>query len=167
METCKKCGTQLKEEENFCPQCGKAKNQSVQTSYAEETPQQVPQFNYPLKKILYIALPLAICILLGLTCPDKEKHVESIRTELANILETSNKNKNAMDALMGGVVIEKVLNSKLKVNKYFLFSTGTFSNGKDSKLLSIGILGNVFTFIDKDELDKMNKSLDSKSNNEE
>jgi len=104
---------------------------------------------------------------LGLTCPDKEKHVESIRTELTNVLETSNKSENAMYALMGGAVIEKVLNSKLKVNKYFLFSTGTFSNGKDSKLLSIGILGNVFTFIDKDELDKMNKSLDSKSNNEE
>ena len=167
METCKKCGTQLKEEENFCPQCGKAKNQPVQTSYAEETPQQGPQFNYPLKKILYIALPLAICLLLGLTCPDKEKHVESIRTELTNVLETSNKSENAMYALMGSAVIEKVLNSKLKVNKYFLFSTGTFSNGKDSKLLSIGILGNVFTFIDKDELDKMNKSLESENSDEE
>ena len=68
---------------------------------------------------------------------------------------------------MGGALIVKVLNSKLKVNKYFLFSTGTFSNGKDSKLLSIGILGNVFTFIDKDELDKMNKSLESENSDEE
>ena len=167
MEYCSKCGTQLKEEENFCPQCGKAKNQPVQTSYAEEMPQQSPQFNYPLKKILYIALPLAICLLLGLTCPDKKKHVESIRTELTNAFEASNKSENAMYTLMGGAVIEKVLNSNLKVNKYFLFSTGTFTDGKDSKLVSIGILGNVFTFIDKDKLGKMNKSLDSKSNNEE
>ena len=167
MEYCSKCGTQLKEEENFCPQCGKAKNQSVQTSYAEETPQQAPQSNLPLKKILYIALPLAICLLLGLTCPDKKKHVESIRTELTNALEASNKSKNAMYALMGDAVIAKVLNSELKVNKYFLFSTGTITDGQDSKILSIGILGTVFTFIDKDELDKMNKSLDSESNEEE
>ena len=104
---------------------------------------------------------------MGLTCPDKKKHVESIRTELTNALEASNKSKNAMYALMGDAVIEKVLNSELKVNKYFLFSTGTITDGKDSKLLSIGILGTVFTFIDKDELDKMNKSLDSESNEEE
>ena len=112
MEYCSKCGTQLKEEENFCPQCGKAKNQPVQTSYAEETPQQSPQFNYPLKKILYIALPLAICLLLGLTCPDKEKHVESIRTELTNVLETSNKSENAMYALMGGAVVKELIKQK-------------------------------------------------------
>ena len=47
MEYCSKCGTQLKEEENFCPQCGKAKNQPVQTSSAEETPQQGPNSTTP------------------------------------------------------------------------------------------------------------------------
>ena len=47
------------------------------------------------------------------------------------------------------------------------FSTGTFTDGKDSKLLSIGILGTVFTFIDKDELDEMNQSLESEISDEE
>jgi hypothetical protein len=167
MEYCSKCGTQLKEEENFCPQCGKAKNQSVQTSYAEETPQQSPQCDDSLKKFLYIALPLAIGCLLGFTCPDKEKHVETISNDLMNVLETSNKSENEMYSLMGGAVIKKVLNSNLKVNQYALFSTGTFTDGKDSKLLSIGILGTVFTFIDKDELDEMNQSLESEISDEE
>ena len=161
---CSQCGTPMNEGSKFCPQCGCSQQEQPTELKSHDTQSEVNGaqlskvgFNLP-KHFFRYAIPIAIVIVLGFTRPGKEAHVDAIRGELMTYLEkkAEGNSEAKMYASLGEGIVSKVLNAKLKVHSYVLFSTGEFEDGDNSKTVSIGILGKVFTFgIDEKALDRM------------
>lgn len=154
MAYCPNCGSPLNENSEICPQCGGSSEQPVQQNDTEE-PQEGGMFNIS-KKVWRIIIPAAILLVLAFTCPNKDKHVEAIHTELIDYVEEKSGSGEAKLASLGADIIDKVIVSKLDVSNYLLFSTGSLKERGKRKMVSLGILGNVFIFgLEKDTLEKM------------
>lgn len=106
-----------------------------------------------MKKILLLIVVLAIAILMTLTVPDKSAHKEAMMKAVKEYIDEEASGMglgdNGLSRLGKNVVgkaIEGVLNSKLKVDNYYLFNTTHVKMGDNNKLLSVGMFGHVFTF---------------------
>ena len=90
-----------------------------------------------------------LILLLALTCPGKEAHVDKIRTTLANAVEEKNGEDSAW-GFFGALFVSKVadvyLDSKLEIDNYVVCSVGKVRIDGESTTLSFGILNQVFTF---------------------
>ena len=121
-----------------------------------------------MKKLLVVIIVLLVAILMALTVPDKQKHKDAMMEAVNEYVAEESVDKlgdNILAKLGKSVVVKTVetaLNSKLKVNDYYLFNTSHVRlNGKD-QMLSVGLFGHVFTF-DKEMLrDKLNEALNAK-----
>ncbi|ATV37401.1 DUF4359 domain-containing protein [Prevotella intermedia] len=157
MAYCPNCGSPLNENSEICPQCGGSSEQPIQQANTEQ-PHESRLFNVP-KKAWRIIVPVVILVIFGFTCPSKEKHIEAIHTELMDYIEKESGSEAAIYASLGAGIIDKVLVSRLDVNNYVLFSTGSLKDGEKRKMVSLGILGHVFTFgLDKETLGDMKKA---------
>lgn len=164
MMQCPQCGTPMNEDSKFCPQCGCAlQTQSTQpethTEYTEMPSEQPAKtiFGLP-KRIVLLAIPIVIAILLGITCPGKQAHVDAIHDEIMAYFnkKAEGDNEAKIYAALGASIVDKVLKAKLKVHNYVLFSTGELENNGNGKTISFGILGKVFTFgVDEDAINNM------------
>ena len=110
------------------------------------------------KKILIGVALVALAITMGRTVPDKKAHkeamMEAVRAYVDDEAIEHGLGDNILTDLGKGIVnktIEVALNSKLEVDNYFLFNTTHVELGDESKTLSLGIFGHVFTF-DKEML---------------
>jgi len=108
-----------------------------------------------MKKLIGVLILLMIAVLMVLTRPDKQRHQEAMLSAIEAYIDEESKDKlgdNMLAEISKGVVIktaETALNLKLRENNYQLFNTTYVRlQGKD-QILSLGILGMVFTF-DKD-----------------
>ncbi|MBQ9636628.1 MAG: DUF4359 domain-containing protein [Prevotella sp.] len=106
-----------------------------------------------MKKLLFLIVVLAIAILMALTVPDKTAHktammkaVKEYIDEEAASMGMADNGFSRMAKNVVGKTIEGVLGSKLKVDNYYLFNTTHVKMGDNSKLLSVGVFGHVFTF---------------------
>ena len=106
-----------------------------------------------MKKILGLIVVAAIAVLMTQTVPDKQAHKDAMMKAIREYVDEEATERGLAD---NGVTragknlvskaIEGVLGAKLKVNNYFLFNTTSVKLGDESKMLSVGILGNVITF---------------------
>ncbi|MCQ2254187.1 MAG: DUF4359 domain-containing protein [Bacteroidaceae bacterium] len=92
---------------------------------------------------------IALAIILGImavTTPNKDSHIRAIRSSLLESIDTSDSTATDKEAamLLGAGLIDKVLDSKLHVDNYIIFSTGKIDTGKEDKTVSFGILTHVF-----------------------
>jgi len=121
-----------------------------------------------MKKLLGVIIVLLVAILMALTVPDKQKHKDAMMEAVNEYVKEEAVERvgdNILAKLGKSVVVktvETVLNSKLKVDNYYLFNTTHVRlNGKD-QMLSVGLFGHVFTF-DKEMLrDKLNEAMNAK-----
>ena len=111
-----------------------------------------------MKKLIVAVIILLIAVLMTQTVPDKEAHKEAMMKAVKDYVNEEAENRGFGDNILTNLgksvvnkTIEVALNSKLKVNNYYLFNTTNVRlKGKD-QLLSVGMFGHVFTF-DKEML---------------
>ena len=106
-----------------------------------------------MKKLLTIVIILLVAVLMTQTVPDKRAHKEAMMKAVKELVDEEAENRgfkdNGLTRIGKSIVnsaIETALNSKLKVDNYYLFNTTHIRQGDENKLLSVGIFGHVFTF---------------------
>lgn len=103
-----------------------------------------------------LAIILFAAILLGTTCPDRNKHQEVIQENITSALTQTvsdalplPKQIRQMTGALGGSMIanlvEPLLNSVLVYHNYIFFSTTTIEFRGEEHTASVGFLGKVFT----------------------
>lgn len=147
MKICPKCNAEVAEDATFCPKCGA----KLDDSEIEEISPSTDGGVFHMSKILIgIAVLVIILIILALSCPDKQSHVTALNDAMISYLNKSAE-KDSLDestamltAGLASSIVPKVLNSKLEVKNYILFSIGEFTDEGKSETISIGVLGHVF-----------------------
>lgn len=121
-----------------------------------------------MKKLLVVIIVLLVAVLMALTVPDKQDHKEAMMKAVNEFVEEEAEQRigdNILAKLGKSVVVKTVetaLNSKLKVDNYYLFNTTHVRLKGEDQMLSVGLFGHVFTF-DKQMLrDKLNEALNAK-----
>lgn len=118
-----------------------------------------------MKKIIATIVFIGAILLFAMTCPDKTSHQEAIRDSISQAyndkVNESMSEEDASNELVQGFamlgnmfvdkIVETVLDTKLSVKNYVLFSVGTIYHDGKSKTVSFGILNNVFTY-DKEDI---------------
>lgn len=112
---------------------------------------------------LIIVFIAGFCVI---SCPDKEAHSEAIMSNVNELIDEettkdiTNDNEKALvlfaSSLVSGIS-NLVIDSRLTVENYFLFSIGKVTFEGESKIVSIGILNHIFTDINdnlKKEIEK-------------
>lgn len=111
-----------------------------------------------MKKYLIGALVLIAVIVMVKTVPDKKVHKKAMMEAVKEYVDEEAANLGLGDDVLSnlgkGIVnktVEVALNSKLEVDNYLLFNMTHVELDGENKILSLGILGHVFTF-DKEML---------------
>ena len=110
-----------------------------------------------MKKFLIGAILLVVVIAMAKTVPDKKAHKKAMMEAVKAYVNDEAEEKygdNILTNLGKGIVnktIEVALNSKLEVNNYLIFNTTSVEVDDETKTLSLGVFGHVFTF-DKEML---------------
>lgn len=156
---------------------------SQQTQYQSQPVQEPIRKHSNSHKFLWLGLAIILfaAILLGVTCPDKDKHQEVVKENVANALTNTlsdalplPKPLRQMSSAFGGSVVagvvEPLLDQVLVYHNYVFFSTTTIEFGGKSHTASVGLLGKVFTVGEASMVkalkDNINKSVDGKSDND-
>lgn len=99
-----------------------------------------------------------------LTNPSQEVHEEALKAKLNLYLqnsmsegsaETNNeweKAGNALGFMLGGAIIEGVVSNVVTIDNYVVFSFTRISWGGESKVIGVGVFGNVFLTSKLDEV---------------
>lgn len=119
-----------------------------------------------MKKTIILVLIVALGILMYATCPDREDHQEAIKTVVSNVLEEEisflpsglEKVVSGVGVPVAGTVMDILMKNKLKFKNYYLFSTSEVTYKGETKTVSFGILGHVFTF-DEDDVRETVRNL--------
>lgn len=118
-----------------------------------------------MKKLIAVIIIVGAVLLLAMTCPDKTAHQEAIRDSISQAyndkVNESMSEEDASNELVQGFamlgnmfvdkIVETVLDTKLSVKNYVLFSVGSIYHDGNTKTVSFGILTNVFTY-DKEDI---------------
>ena len=121
-----------------------------------------------MKKYLLIIIVLLVAVLMVLTVPDKAKHKEAMMEAINEYVEEEAVEKlgDTILARLGkGVIVKTVetaLNSKLKIDNYYLFNKTYVRLDGEDQMLSLGMFGHVFTF-DKEMIrEKLEEAMNAK-----
>lgn len=121
-----------------------------------------------MKKYLLIIIVLLVAVLMVLTVPDKAKHKEAMMEAINEYVEEEAVDKlgdTVLARLGKGVIVKTVetaLNSKLKIDNYYLFNKTYVRLDGEDQMLSLGMFGHVFTF-DKEMLrEKLEEAMNAK-----
>ena len=93
----------------------------------------------------------AICVLLvvmAMTCPKKEKHVEVLTDRFSYVLNDHlSKDDSGLEflsILFGGAVTKPLVNNFLSLDDYFFFNVGKLSFQGEDHAVTFGAFGHVF-----------------------
>ena len=118
-----------------------------------------------LKFLISVAIILMIVVIMAQTVPSKDCHkvmMEAVKEFVDSEASDRGIADNALTRLGKNVVVKAVetaLNSKLKVHDYYVANTTYVKLRGKEELLSVGVLGMVFTF-DKEMLhEKLQEAL--------
>lgn len=107
----------------------------------------------------------ALAIILTITNPKKDDHCREI-TNVSRSWVNETIDNFGGDNLIGGVVksastwlIRNAVDENVKVDNYVLFSIGYIDTGAEKSRVSLGILGNVFTFNKEQLSEKVNEII--------
>lgn len=112
------------------------------------------------KSVLTLIVSLFAVLLLVLTNPSEADHKAAVKTKFNVLMQERIKEQATskessfgagLGALLGGFFIDKLIDTGVSRSNYLLFSTTSFTFGKESKTIGFGILGNVFSSSKVDE----------------
>ena len=106
-----------------------------------------------LKTLLALVALLLIIVAMAQTVPGKSRHKEAMMEAVTEFVESEAAERGIADNALTRIgknvalkAVETALNSKLKMHDYFIFNTTYVKLKGDEQLLSVGLLGMVFTF---------------------
>ncbi len=127
-----------------------------------------------MKKLLVLILIVGVAILMTQTRPEKKAHKEAMMKAVKELVDEEAEERgfgdNVFTNLGKSVVnaaIEGALGSKLKMHDYYLWNTSYIKMKGEEKLLSVGLLGHVFTFDKKMLRDALEESMNGGDSDEE
>ncbi len=134
---CKECGEMISEEAVTCPHCG--------------CPTGKKKLKLSKLHIIIISV-VGFLLLLLLTNPSEKRHTDKIETVLKEVVAQKSGSEGNF---LSDMIIKAVVNmGGVKVNSYGLFSLGTIEIDNKSKVLTIGVLGCVFTTVSNEDIEK-------------
>ena len=98
-----------------------------------------------------------------LTNPNQDRHKEAVKNKLNVFMQKSMKESlknsdsgteqfgSALGLMLGGVILDRMIESMISSDNYVLFSTTKATWEGKTKIIGVGIFGNVFI---SDEIDK-------------
>lgn len=119
-----------------------------------------------MKKVIYLVIVVAVVLVAVVTCPDKQAHRDAVMDEVNTAIGSQLKESTGLGdteleqglSLIGSTIaskmIESAFESSFKVNNYFVFSTGELTYDGQSKTVSVGFLGHVFTSLNAGDMKK-------------
>ncbi len=165
---CPNCNAEVSDNATFCPKCG-AKLDGTETSQETSNTSDAGGGFRLSKKVIAVAIIVIAVIILALSCPNKQTHVEAldnaIMTALTESMAKDSTMKGGADEFTTGLassLVPKVLNSKLNVHNYFLFSVGELKDEGKTKTVSFGILGHVFPVGLSDSEKELDEAINGK-----
>lgn len=162
MAFCRHCGTALRPDSHYCPNCGESVRMEDPVIVQTSTEGSKSSTSQVTSSLIGFVIFLILGCIMAFTCPDKDAHVEAINTEIMNFVENEGDEEAQAYAILGSGIINKALKSKLKVDNYVLFSLGKFHLKKEDKIVSVGVFGRVFTGkINKENLREAFDKLDN------
>jgi hypothetical protein len=105
-----------------------------------------------MKKLLIGIIVIVAVVAMAKTVPDKKAHKKAMMEAVKEYVDEEATNRmgdNVLTDLGKGIVnktVEVALNSKLEVDNYLICNTTHVKMGDETKVLSFGIIGHVFTF---------------------
>ena len=122
-----------------------------------------------MKKLLIVVIVLLEAVLMTQTVPSKQEHKEAMMKAVEEYVEEEAENRGLSDNMLNKLgknvvvkTIETALNTKLKVNNYYLLNTTHIRMKGKNQMLSLGVFGHVFTFDKKMLREKLEESLKAK-----
>lgn len=116
------------------------------------------------KLILFIAIALVAVI----TCPQKDAHKDALM-KLINVALDTELSRNAkteadmgfamLGSVIGSGIAEIVIDKKLLVDNYFVFSIGRAVFEGEEKIVSVGFFNHVFTMPEDKLKEELKNSL--------
>jgi len=100
----------------------------------------------------YLTLIIIVLVLLVaiFTNPDLERHKEILKSEIHAYMQKEIKNntsempEQALGALLGGALIDRMVDSIVSTDNYLVFSTSKITWEGQSRIVGFGVFGNVF-----------------------
>lgn len=106
----------------------------------------------------------ALLVIMAVTCPKKEKHVEVLTDRFAYVVKNQlgqyDSGLGFIGSLFGGAVTKPVVNSYLNVHNYIIFNVGTIRYKGEDNAISVGAFGHVFTLSREEWNKKVEENLD-------
>ncbi|MDD6583198.1 MAG: hypothetical protein PUF10_11070 [Bacteroidales bacterium] len=106
------------------------------------------------KGIVALVIIAIVAVVLLVTCPKKQAHLDAIDNVYAKAAADSQESGDLISTVgsyLGGKIAGTAVKQMLVVDDYFVCSVGTINAKDGKKPLSLGVLGHVF-ILDKDKL---------------
>ncbi len=123
-----------------------------------------------MKKLLIIIILLLLVIIMVVTRPSKAAHkeamMEAVKEFVNDEADSLGLGDNVLTDLGKGIVnktIEKGLNMKLEMHDYLIFNTTYVKLKGEEQMLSVGLLGHVFTFDSQMLREKLEEAANEKA----
>jgi len=97
---------------------------------------------------------IAVCISAFATNPSLEKHKSAVKTEVSSLMQKEMAKSEDSEATgfenlgmaFGSIMLNSMIDNAVSVNDFLLFSTTKISYKGDSRIVGLGMFGNVFLF---------------------
>ena len=116
-----------------------------------------------MKKIIALIILIGIVLLAAITCPDAEAHKNAIVNVMSDTVDDKiSEELNGDDgniisnglasigSMFAGKIIDSVVDTKLHVDNYVVFSLGKIHWEKEDKVVSVGVFNQIYTFSQED-----------------
>ena len=123
-----------------------------------------------MKKGIWLAIVVAVLVLLAFTCPKKEQHMDAIMNKVSAVTEkklaesTGDSGWGKGLAVFGSMVtnqlVKLALENSLVYDNYVFFSLAKMEYDGEMKTISVGALNQIFTFSEKDLEDVIDGALE-------
>jgi hypothetical protein len=97
--------------------------------------------------IISLLVIISILVVLVLTCPKKDQHVEALMENITYVLgdAAGEDDLKLLGSVIGSAIAKPVVNSFLVVDDMVIFSIGHIEYDGQDNIVSVGVLGHVFT----------------------
>lgn len=119
-----------------------------------------------------IIIFIGVLLIVGaLTNPTQDRHKEAVKNKLNVIMQKSIKDSmknsdsgaeqigSALGLMLGGAILDRMIESTISSDNYVLFSTTNATWEGQTKIIGVGVFGNVFISNEIDNALKDGKSL--------